>query len=99
MRRKDQFCGKCHGVIHGGGDNCGVTVLNTGGRTRKKQLFTLNGKATKEQMKLTRRIDRKLRFSYDGDNYENNGKGLVYGNYTLMNQQAFLCRQRKPLIR
>ena len=32
-----------------------VTVLNTGGRTKEKQLFTLNGKATKEQMKLTRK--------------------------------------------
>ena len=42
-------------LIHGEEITVEVTVLNTGGRTKEKQLFTLNGKATKEQMKLTRK--------------------------------------------
>lgn len=42
-------------LIHGEEITVEVTVLNTGGRTKDKQLFTLNGKATKEQMKLTRK--------------------------------------------
>lgn len=42
-------------VIHGEDITVEVTVTNTGDKAKVKQIFTLTGKAAKEQMELTRK--------------------------------------------